>query len=119
MQADRSRSCDASCVDRLIVGAVVGSQIEQGQCGQGDAAGVMRPGRCGQRDAAKAKRLGRCGEGDATRAMRSGRCGPHAANLCKNRSKIGPWSDPAAPKIEPKSMPGPSQDPPWRPGASR
>ena len=28
MHAHRSRSCDASCVDRLIVGAVVGSQNE-------------------------------------------------------------------------------------------
>ena len=28
MQAHRSRLCDASYVDRLIVGAVVGSQIE-------------------------------------------------------------------------------------------
>ena len=52
MQAHRSRSCEASCVDGLIVGAVVGSQIEPGQCSQGGAAKAMRPGRCGQGDAA-------------------------------------------------------------------
>ena len=36
MHAHRSRSCDASCVDRLIVGAVVGSQNEPARASKGD-----------------------------------------------------------------------------------
>ena len=48
MQANRSRSFGASCVDRLIVGAVVGSQMVPGRCAQGDAPRVMRAGRRGQ-----------------------------------------------------------------------
>ena len=53
MQANRSRSFDASCVDRLIVGAVVGGQMKPGRYGQSDAARAMRPRRCGQGDVAK------------------------------------------------------------------
>ena len=36
-----------------------------------------------------------------------------------NRSKIDPWRGPGAPKIDPKSVPGPSRDTPWRPRVSR
>ena len=35
MHAHRSRSCDASCIDRLIVGAVVGSQNVPARVSQG------------------------------------------------------------------------------------
>ena len=61
MQADLSRSCDASCDDRLIVGAVVGWHIEPGRCSQGDTARATQPRQNGQ--------------GDMTRAMRPGRPG--------------------------------------------
>jgi len=44
MQADVSRSCDASCDDRLIVGAVVGWHIEPGRYSQGDTGRAIRPG---------------------------------------------------------------------------
>ena len=36
-----------------------------------------------------------------------------------NRSKIDPWRCDGAPKIDSKSLPGPSRDTPWRPRASR
>ena len=37
MLDDRCRACEAGSVDRLCVGACVGSQIESERCGQGDA----------------------------------------------------------------------------------
>ena len=75
MQAYRSRSCDASCDDRLIVGAVVGRHIEPGRCDQGNTARATRPWRYGQGDTTRAMRPGRYGQRDLTRAMRPGRYG--------------------------------------------
>ena len=75
MQSDLSRSCDASCDDRLIVGAIVGWHIEPGRCSKGDTARAMKPGRYDQGDTAKAKWPGRYDQGDAARAMRPGRYG--------------------------------------------
>ena len=40
-------------------------------------------------------------------------------NRHENRSKIGPGSSPGAPKIDLKSVPGPTRDAQWRSGTSR
>ena len=93
--AQRSRMSDACCVDRPIVGAVVGIQIEPARPSQGAAglgqterpkllqssngtASGMGCARAAQgssmSDEAKAMRPGRCRQGDAARAMRPGRC---------------------------------------------
>ena len=108
MQANRSRSFDASCVDRLFVGAVVGSQMEPGRCSQGHAARAMRPGRCAQGDAARCPSacLGQLF------ASRSASLSPSESktrlrNRHENRSKIGPGASPGLPK----STQNRSQDP--------
>ena len=43
----------------------------------------------------------------------------HLENRYENRSKIGPGSSSGAPKIDLKSVPGPTRDAQWRSGTSR
>jgi len=69
MQEHRSRWRDASCVDRLIVGAVVGSvdrvsQGEPGRPGQPDRARHSEQRRSGQPDRANQSDPGRPGQPD-------------------------------------------------------
>ena len=114
--AQRSSMSDACCVDRPIVGAVVGIQIgpSQGAAGlgqterpkplqlcNGTASGMgcaRAPQRSSMSDAARAMSPGqcagavwpgRCGQGDAARAMRPGRCGQDDAARAIRRGRCG------------------------------
>ena len=84
----------------------------------------MRPGRCAQGDAA------RCPSACLVQLFASQRVSLSPSesktrlenrheNRHENRSKIGPGSSPGAPKIDTKSVPGPTRDAQWRSGTSR
>ena len=107
MQADLSRSCDASCDDRLIVGAIVGWHIEPGRCSQGDTARAMRPGRCGQGDAVRAMPPVRCDQGDAQSSLNGQhQCeqvdSPRSESLAGGLAKVGEFggTDPRFPQLD-------------------
>ena len=87
----------------------------------GYALGHALAARSNQDDAARAMRPGVPAWGWRAAALphRARATSRRPATVARCRAQIGPGRGPGAPKIESKSVPGPSRDAPWRPRASR